>query len=422
MSENQLNLRNHTLLCVEVNNLKDDDLNEYIYLKANFCGRVLTLRGDDLATLELQQHQQGTVYVCGNIKILYAEWKEVETQKFKVIKEFSHNCKGREGVDFVTLGEVPINLHGAGVYYRNPLGSDSTKNYFNILQSRHKFQSLTESNKPGTAFRKGVYLSEVETNGDASQFHLLRCSTNLSGPTLAFADEDREILSLVNDLARSNFQQRTVLNHVLAQVYENTVTVDDTNRVKENKAKIKSHSDKTKDMPSHGLIAFVTFYAPEIDFYKPPSHDRFNRFYKETSVLTQLRFKLKPEVHDLPLEKDFRVTLYPNSIFLISLSTNRLYTHEIVPPTLPVGRFPTRLGYVVRCSKTKAVHKNDATFILREGAREGEEEAKLEEATPEGVNELKRLYQRENATVERIEYREFLFSLNEGDYKRPLVE
>lgn len=92
------------------------------------------------------------------------------------------------------------------------------------------------------AFRKGIYLSEVDTEGDTSQFHLLRCSTNLSGPTLAFADEDRDILRKVNKLAEQNFEHQTHLNHVLAQVYENTVTVNDLNKQKEHKAKIKSRT------------------------------------------------------------------------------------------------------------------------------------------------------------------------------------
>ncbi|EPS45652.1 hypothetical protein H072_346 [Dactylellina haptotyla CBS 200.50] len=417
MSENQLRLDNHLLVCVEVD-VRDEDLSEYLYLKANFCGRVVIAHEEDLGKLDMSpQTRQGIVYVCGDIGLLYTKRKNV-LGNIKVIKEFSANVEGREGLDVVTLGEVPINVHGAGVYYRNPLGSESNeKNYFDLLQTKHKFQALTESNKPGTAFRKGVYLSEVETDGDASQFHLLRCSTNLDGPTLGFADEDHEIVARVNELARRNFEQKTTLNHVLAQVYENTITVDDLNKVKEHKAKIKSHSDKTKDMPANGLIVFCTFYASDISFYKAPPGDRFNRYYKEASVLTQLRFKLKPEVHDLPLTKDFRVTLYPNSILLISLATNRLYTHEIVPPTLPVGKFPTRLGYVVRCSKTKAVHRGGATFIQREG----KEDLKLEKATPGGIGELKRLYQQENMTAEKIEYKEFLFSLNEGDYTRPLA-
>jgi hypothetical protein len=110
-----------------------------------------------------------------------------------------------------------------------------------LLQSKHTFQALTESNKPNKAFRKGVYLSEISNgNGnDSAEFHLLRCSANLSGPTLAFADEDREIVTKVNDLARQNFEQKTEFNHVLAQVYENSVTFNEANKPKEHKAKIK---------------------------------------------------------------------------------------------------------------------------------------------------------------------------------------
>ena len=184
-----------------------------------------------------------------------------------------------------------------------------------------------------------------------------------TGPTLAFADEDRSIVSKINELAEQNFEQKTELNHVLAQIYENSVTTNDSRKAKEHKAKIKSHSDKTKDMSANGLIAFCTFYSSDIDSYKTKPHDRFDRYFKDASVLTQLRFKLKNDVSHLPLQTDFRVALYPSSVLLIPLSTNRLYTHEIVPPTLPVGRFPTRLGYVVRCSKTKAFFKDSTTFI-----------------------------------------------------------
>ena len=110
-----------------------------------------------------------------------------------------------------------------------------------MLQSKHTIQALTESNKPNKAFRKGTYLSEVTNDNDnnSAEFHLLRCSANLSGPTLAFADEDREILAQVNDLATQNFEQNAELNHVLAQVYENSVTVNEANKAKEHKAKIK---------------------------------------------------------------------------------------------------------------------------------------------------------------------------------------
>ncbi len=318
------------------------------------------------------------------------------------------------------LIQVPINLHNAAVYYRDCLGaiSPTNTNYFDSLQVKHKFQSLTEGNKPGKSFRNGIYLSEVEIDEDTSKFHLLRCSTNLDGPTLAFADEDREILTEVNKLADRNFTQKANLNHVLAQVYNNTFIVNDADKVKERKAKIRSHSDKTKDMPANGLIAFCTFYSSNISDYKAPLRNRFDRCYRDISVLTKLKFKLKDEARHLPLVQEFSVPLYHNSVLLIPLSTNRYWTHETCPPSLPVGKFPTRLGYVIRCSNTSAVFRDGTTYIQREG----KEDVKLEKPMQEDISGLKKLYQAENITINHIEYKDIFFSMNEGDYKRPIVE
>ena len=105
MSENQLLLEDHLLLCIEVD-VDECDLNEYLYLKSHFCGRVLCTHGKDLGTLDLTpQTENGIVYVCGDIQLLYAKRKNV-IDKVKVIKEFSYNVKGRDDVEFVALGEV----------------------------------------------------------------------------------------------------------------------------------------------------------------------------------------------------------------------------------------------------------------------------------------------------------------------------
>jgi len=56
--------------------------------------------------------------------------------------------------------------------------------------------------------------------------------------------------------------------------------------------------------------------------------------------------------------------LYPNSVFIMSLEMNRLYTHEISPSHLPMDLIPLRLGYVIRCSKTKAIYKDNKTYII----------------------------------------------------------
>ena len=105
-------------------------------------------------------------------------------------------------------------------------------------------------------------------------------------------------------------------------------------------------------------------------------------------------------------------------VFFMPLSTNRLYTHEIRPSRLLVPQLPTRLGYVVRCSSTKAVHKNGQTFIKRQTGLE-----KLQQVTPEGIRELREVYAKENATDQFIDYgQRFPFSMNKGDYSAPLYE
>ena len=114
----------------------------------------------------------------------------------------------------------------------------------------------------------------------------------------------------------------------------------------------------------------------------------------------------------------FDVVLSPNSVFMMPLSTNRLYTHEIVPPVLPVDQIPTRLGYVVRSSSTEAVHRDGHTYLVRPGGQR----TLLEPPDDEGVRLLRELYFSENTTASVIEYdteHRFPFSLNSGDYLRP---
>ena len=125
------------------------------------------------------------------------------------------------------------------------------------------------------------------------------------------------------------------------------------------------------------------------------------------------------EVKYPALKKSFRVTLYPNSLFLISLETNRLYTHEIKPSSLPVSKIPTRLGYVIRCSKTKAIHRDGRTYILAENDNAKEERA-LEEMSGESMREIKDLYFQENVSDAQVTYPMIYTSLNEGDYKMPM--
>ncbi len=97
------------------------------------------------------------------------------------------------------------------------------------------------------------------------------------------------------------------------------------------------------------------------------------------------------------------------------LSTNRLYTHEIVASALDAERLPTRLGYVVRCSSTEAVHKDSQTFL-----KKGNEFIPLEPPTAEGMVRLRDLYAKENKSQAFIDYgHQFMFSMNTGDYSAP---
>lgn len=319
-------------------------------------------------------------------------------------------------VDFCrTLGRVPVLVHGVGVYYRRFFELDL--DLFNRISTEHTFQTLTESTKPGKAHRTGIYLTPVTQEGEELHFRLLRCSTNLSGSTENFRATDKYIVDALNHEAASIFQHQAPLNHVLAQVYHNTPA--DAAK-KQSKAKISAHADKTKDMPVNGIMAFCTFYD-RLDKLRPLDKDVFDYGYKGTSGLTKLHFRLKDSVAELlehnNLPRQFTLTFYPNSVFFMPLSTNRLYTHEIRSSMLDAELLPTRLGYVVRCSDTEAVHKNGDTFLKQDGKL-----VRLIPPTIEGIDELRKLYTQENNTPDFIDYGDrFLFSMNAGDYLAPQI-
>ncbi len=169
-------------------------------------------------------------------------------------------------------------------------------------------------------------------------------------------------------------------------------------------------------MPKEGLIAFCTFYDnSQFEHLQPSKADKYDWVYKEKSGLTRLLFKLKNIIEDESLVKEFSVTLYPNSAFLIPLTTNRLYTHEIRPSMLNMDKTPTRMGYVVRCSNLEALYVNNHVYIKEEG-----ELLKLEPMTDETMNDLRSSYLKENKTEEMVKYKKIRFSMNSGDYKKPI--
>ena len=312
-------------------------------------------------------------------------------------------------IEPVHLGRLPVRVGDVGVYYRRFFDDRDT---FRRICSEHTFQSLTESSKPSRAHRTGIYLTPVSQHGDELRFHLLRCSTNLSGPTENFCATDRLIVEALNEEAEVIFRGGAPLNHVLAQQYPGRKA---STGHKQTKAKISAHADKTKDMPKNGIMAFCTFYDG-LGALSPLPGDPFDHGYKRRSGLTRLHFRLKdPSRQSAGLRLEFSLTLYPGSVFFMPLSTNRLYTHEIQASVLDVDMLPTRLGYVVRCSKTQAVHAQGRTFLELDGQR-----VPLEPPTEAGMDALRELYARENRSDDFVDYGDrFRFSMNEGDYRAP---
>lgn len=380
-----------------------DDLETFI---RNFYGTVVSHHPDTLPSLHLR-----TVYLCGDVSRTAAIEEQLGTaERVFVVREFS---SGKSRYPVVGQGRVPMHVHGVGVYYR-----EFFENSFDAISTEHDFQSLTESNKPGVALRTGIYLTpvteEVGEDGSDTHFRLLRCSSNLSGPTDNFRETDTRIVDALNLEAAGIFHNPAPLNHVLAQIYENTSAEPGR---KQTKAKISAHADKTKDMPRSAIMAFCTFYD-NLDRIKP--FDTFDHGHKGITGLTRLHFRLKKCVAEragCDLEHEFSVTLFPNSAFFIPLSTNRLYTHEIRPSALGADRIPTRLGYVVRCSNSEAVHGSDGqTYLKLCGKR-----VVLNAVTGKDMTELRARYSEENRTDAFVEYGSVLFSMNKGDYEKPLV-
>ncbi|MFE6780841.1 hypothetical protein ACFVFF_01170 [Streptomyces sp. NPDC057680] len=359
-----------------------------------------------------------SVYLCGDLSGIDSATSGQLRSAARVflVRELANGDPGNVDASctVIGLGRVPVRVHGAGVYYRRFFEPDA--DHFGRIGAEHAFQSLTESTKPGTAHRSGIYLTPVTRDGDALRFRLLRCSTNFSGPTETFRPTDTDIVEELNREASTVFRNQAPLNHVLAQIYHNTRA---TAKRRQSKARISAHADKTKDMPVNGVMAFCTFYDG-LDRLHPLADDPFDHGVKGVSGLTRLRFRLKEPAseHDgtaSALPSRFSVTLYPGSVFFMPLSTNRLYTHEIRPSSLDAELLPTRLGYVVRCSSTEAVHRNGHTFLAAGG-----DLVPMEPPTEDGMNELRRLYAEENSTSSFVDYGDrFLFSMNTGDYRAP---
>ena len=99
---------------------------------------------------------------------------------------------------------------------------------------------------------------------------------------------------------------------------------------------------------------------------------------------------------------------------MINLETNRLYTHEIRPSALDVNKLPTTIGYVIRCSNTNSVFKENKTFIKENGSLYESRYGNEEEFT-----DLRAIYQVENRYIEKVDYGKIHFTMNKGDLEMP---
>lgn len=354
---------------------------------------------------ELPEDVSGkTLYLTGDVAML-RERCEGAARVF-AIEGLASNYGS---IETVSIGRLPMRIGDVGVYYRRFFDDHDI---FRRVSSEHTFQTLTESTKPSKAHRTGIYLTPVSQQGEELRFHVLRCSTNLSGPTENFCATDWRIVNALNEEANVIFSGHAPLNHVLAQLYLSAPATDEQ---KQTKAKISAHADKTKDMPFNGIMAFCTFYDG-LGTLTPLPDDAFDYGYKRKSGLTKLRFRLKESARQrAELRPEFSLTLYPGSVFFMPLSTNRLYTHEIQASILDGDMLPTRLGYVVRCSKTEAFHSRGITFLQIHG-----QPVPLEPPTEAGMHALRELYAIENRSDAFIDYGDrFRFSMNQGDYKAP---
>jgi hypothetical protein len=399
MTENKILFSQNILICLE--GVVDDF--------KNFCGIIIN---NETSFKNLNKNfDKIIVYMYGDIKKTCQELSTTFLNLY-IIQEMSFNYEDMTG-KLISCGEVPINVNNVGIFFPNFFNDG--EEYFRLISSEHVFQELTESDKKSMAFRTGLYLTDVKKLKDNElSFNLLRCSSNFKGPTENFKNTDKKVINKVNNISQYLFEEYCPVNHVLAQIYENKLINNS-----EKKASIREHSDKTKDMCANGVMAFCTFYEnlSMINIKK----QKYDYLYKKTSVLTRLCFRLKSCVKETAgLVKKFFVTLYPNSVFLMPLSTNRLYTHEIVPSTLSINMIPKRMGYVIRCSKTQAIFNTEdpvGTYIYNHR----NELVPLEEPTESGIKLLKELYLKENVSDEIVKYDDIFFSLNEGDYREPII-
>lgn len=414
-------------LIEERNTLTLEQKNEVLILDTFYKNNKINI--DELIDFTKLYNNTNEYYLIGNLDKINIKL----CKNCYIIKELSTNYEYNNllnNCNLVSIKNIPLNIYNTGILIRDAFSDSIPECIYNNLINEHIFQSLTESNKSTRANRKGLYITNVYKDNNEINYKLLRCSTNLDGPTDNFRNTSKKIVELVNNISNKYFKNNyKELNHVLAQIYYNNINEE---TGKSYKSKIKTHSDKTKDMPKNALMAFCSFYdnyennnfiGDKFKKFKKSLNDNFDYVNKgNVSMLTKLRFRLKSCVNnDNNSYKDkFDIILYPNSLFIITLEINRLYTHEIIPPSLNSNDIPTtRMGYVIRSSITDAKYNldNDNVNILMNN----NEYKQLRVANEEDNKVIKEMYLKENTTDEIVYYNNIDFTLNNGDLVKPFI-
>jgi hypothetical protein len=380
--ENELLTDVHILLYAHVKPASKLLGAEFMYLKLHFCGKVVE------NVREIKRSINTIIYFCGNAL-------RSPLDAF-VIKELSYNITTQSTV---SLGAVPINISGAGIMFRRFFTKDCI---FSEITNDRAFKQVTENCGSEKIAHTGLFLSPVERHRDGLKYYIQRSRMVCSEPLSCMKTIDAEITSLVNVSVNSFFKSKVRFNHIFADLHS---------PAENRKYKPFNKSENTKDMHADALIAYCTFYKDYdgLDFIRQSSDDSiFDCAYGGTSIFPKMRFKLK---RDAPLDKymrnSFTVTLYPNSLFVISLSTNRFYTHEVI---MPNTKKLTRVNYTLCSSKTWVLFRN-RPYIYENGI--------LTRMDKIGGERLEELCSKENNSSIKIDYPNVYCSLSEGDYKEP---
>lgn len=235
-TENILLTRKHICICdashftpSKIHTISGENriaVNQVEIIAKQFCGLV----EDNLRAIKTWQ--PGTnIYLTGDIGVAMDDLNSMPNvfpclQCVYIVDDLAYNTVEAKvfplKLVIITSGQVPLNVHGIGVYVRDCFPDTEQSNFFSRISGEHKFQDLTDSNKPSLAFRTGIYISQVTEDDGKSYFHLLRCSSNFSGPTDNLRATDKAIMSIANQFGHDFFADKSVsMNHILAQIYWN---------------------------------------------------------------------------------------------------------------------------------------------------------------------------------------------------------